>query len=161
MIFVWFVYRRMETKSCAKPAMWKDARRHFYWALRARITHSSLLEQIEDGNPEMKSEERAALLDSFFLTCIVTILLWPKSLSSSTTSRRPCRHLRLIIYLASWLLLVTLLLVLECRTVVLIVPILCIRSPNEEGKKSIERRSNLEQPKQVAGPATDVALRDL
>jgi len=28
-------------------------------------------------------------------------------------------------------------------------------------KKSIERRSNLEQPKQVAGPATDVALRDL
>jgi hypothetical protein len=27
--------------------------------------------------------------------------------------------------------------------------------------KSIERRWNLEQPKQVAGPATDVALRDL
>jgi hypothetical protein len=69
MIFVWFVYNhagRMETKSCAKPAMWKDAWRYFYWALRARITHSSLLEQIEDDNSEMKSEERVALLDSFF-----------------------------------------------------------------------------------------------
>jgi len=139
MIFVWFVYShagRMETKSCAKPAMWKDARRYFYWALCARITHSSLLEQIEDGNPKMKSEECAALLDSLiFLTCIVTIILWPKSLSSSTTSCQPCQHLRLIIYLATWLLLVTLLLVLKCRTMVLIVPILCIRSPKEEGKK--------------------------
>jgi len=140
MIFVWFVCNHagwMETKSCAKPAMWKYARRYFYWALRARITHSSLLKQIEDGNPETKSEERAMLLDSLiFLTCILTIVLWPKSLSSSTTSRQPCRHLRLIIYLATWLLLVTLLLVLKCRTVVLIVPILCIRSPKEEGKKA-------------------------
>ncbi|KAG2081086.1 hypothetical protein BD769DRAFT_1733922 [Suillus cothurnatus] len=35
--------------------------------------------------------------------------------------------------------------------------------PQPQGgrEKSIERRSNLEQPKQVAGPATDVALRDL
>ncbi|KAG1780813.1 carboxyl transferase domain-containing protein [Suillus placidus] len=55
---------RMEAKGCAKPAVWKDARRYFYWALRARIARSSLLEQIEDGNPEMESEERAALLDS-------------------------------------------------------------------------------------------------
>ncbi|KAG2131549.1 hypothetical protein BD769DRAFT_1666584 [Suillus cothurnatus] len=41
-------------------------RRYFYRALRARITHSSLLEQIEEGDPEMKSEERAALMDSQF-----------------------------------------------------------------------------------------------
>ncbi|KAG1786029.1 acetyl-CoA carboxylase [Suillus plorans] len=55
---------RMEAKGCAKPAVWKDARRYFYWALRARIARSSLLDQIEEGNPEMESEERAALLDS-------------------------------------------------------------------------------------------------
>ncbi|KAG2157567.1 acetyl-CoA carboxylase [Suillus clintonianus] len=55
---------RMEAKGCAKPAVWKDARRYFYWALRARIARSDLLEQIEDGNPEMESEERAVLLDS-------------------------------------------------------------------------------------------------
>jgi acetyl-CoA carboxylase/biotin carboxylase 1 len=55
---------RMEAKGCAKPAVWKDARRYFYWALRARIARSNLLEQIENGNPEMESEERAALLDS-------------------------------------------------------------------------------------------------
>jgi len=55
---------RMEAKGCAKPAIWKDARRYFYWALRARIARSGLLDQIEDGNPEMESEERAALLDS-------------------------------------------------------------------------------------------------
>lgn len=55
---------RMEAKGCAKPAVWKDARRYFYWALRARIARSTLLEQIEDGNPEIGSEERTALLDS-------------------------------------------------------------------------------------------------
>lgn len=54
----------MEAKGCAKPAVWKDARRYFYWALRARIARSSLLEQIEDSNPETGSEERTALLDS-------------------------------------------------------------------------------------------------
>jgi hypothetical protein len=165
MIFVWFVYShtgRMETKNCAKPAMWKDARRYFYWALRTRITHSNLLEQIEDGNPEMKSEEcnfaqrqqHAALLDSliFFLTCIVTIVLWPKSLSNSTTSRRPCWNLRLIIYLATWLLLVTLLLVLECHTMVLIVPILCIHSPIEQGKKKHRETIELRTTKTGSGP---------
>lgn len=54
----------MEAKGCAKPAVWKDARRYFYWALRARIARSSLLEQIEESNPETGSEERTALLDS-------------------------------------------------------------------------------------------------
>ncbi|KAG1776910.1 ClpP/crotonase-like domain-containing protein [Suillus placidus] len=38
--------------------------KYFYWALRVRIARSGLLEQIEDGNPEMESEERTALLDS-------------------------------------------------------------------------------------------------
>jgi hypothetical protein len=37
---------------------------------------------------------------SLIVTCI-TIVLWLKSLSSSTTSCRPCRQLRLIIYLAT------------------------------------------------------------
>ncbi|KAG0694582.1 acetyl-CoA carboxylase [Suillus ampliporus] len=55
---------RMEAKGCAKPAVWKDARRYFYWALRARIARSDLLGQLEDGNPGIEPEERAALLDS-------------------------------------------------------------------------------------------------
>ena len=54
----------MEAKGCAKPAAWKGARRYFYWALRARIARSDLLEQIEAVNPDMEPEESAALLDS-------------------------------------------------------------------------------------------------
>jgi acetyl-CoA carboxylase / biotin carboxylase 1 len=54
----------MEAKGCAKPAVWKDARRYFYWALRARIARSDLLELIEGVNPELEPEERATLLDS-------------------------------------------------------------------------------------------------
>ena len=54
----------MEAQGCAKPAVWKDARRYFYWALRARIARSDLLEQIEEANPDMEPEERAVLLDS-------------------------------------------------------------------------------------------------
>lgn len=54
----------MEAKGCAKPAAWKGARRYFYWALRARIARSDLLEQIEASNPDIDPEESAALLDS-------------------------------------------------------------------------------------------------
>lgn len=54
----------MEAKGCAKAAVWKDARRYFYWALRARIARSDLLDQIEEVNPELEPEQRAMLLDA-------------------------------------------------------------------------------------------------
>ncbi|KAG2125033.1 hypothetical protein DEU56DRAFT_825979 [Suillus clintonianus] len=85
-------------KGCAKPAAWKDARRYFYWALRARIARSDLLEQIEDGNPEMSAP--CCWIHLFLPVTCPTIVLWPKSLSSSTY-RRPCRNSRLIIYSAT------------------------------------------------------------
>jgi len=54
----------MEAKGCAKPAEWKDARRFFYWALRARVARSSALAQIQAENPESTSEYRSSILDS-------------------------------------------------------------------------------------------------
>lgn len=53
---------RMEAKGCAKPCVWKDARRYFYWALRARQARSRLLRQLADANPESAPGYRAQAL---------------------------------------------------------------------------------------------------
>ena len=55
---------RMEAKGCAKPAVWKQARRQFYWALRAAIARSSALAQLAAAAPDYTVEQRSRLLDS-------------------------------------------------------------------------------------------------
>ncbi|EGO20512.1 hypothetical protein SERLADRAFT_452608 [Serpula lacrymans var. lacrymans S7.9] len=55
---------RMEAKGCAKPAVWKQARRNFYWALRAKLARSTALANIKETSPESSTEYRAKLLDS-------------------------------------------------------------------------------------------------
>ncbi|KDQ18913.1 hypothetical protein BOTBODRAFT_28387 [Botryobasidium botryosum FD-172 SS1] len=53
---------RMEAKGCATALVWKDARRHFYWALRARLARSSALAQIAAANPDTTPQYRTELL---------------------------------------------------------------------------------------------------
>ncbi|KAI5120256.1 hypothetical protein M0805_004592 [Coniferiporia weirii] len=53
---------RMEAKGCAKACVWKDARRRFYWSLRARLARSRLLTQLTEANPESLPEYRAQVL---------------------------------------------------------------------------------------------------
>jgi acetyl-CoA carboxylase/biotin carboxylase 1 len=54
----------MEAKGCAKPAVWKNARRHFYWAVRARIASSAALADIADASPGATYKYRLRLLNS-------------------------------------------------------------------------------------------------
>ena len=53
---------RMEAKGCAKSCVWKDARRHFYWSLRARLARSRILAQFAEAYPESTSEYRSQVL---------------------------------------------------------------------------------------------------
>jgi acetyl-CoA carboxylase/biotin carboxylase 1 len=53
----------MEAKGCAKPMVWKNARRHFYWALRARLAKSAALDAIEEASPDSTLEYREELVD--------------------------------------------------------------------------------------------------
>jgi acetyl-CoA carboxylase/biotin carboxylase 1 len=54
----------MEAKGCAKPAVWKDARRYFYWAVRARVAKSSVLAKLAEAAPNSTYEYRSQLLES-------------------------------------------------------------------------------------------------
>ena len=54
----------MEAKGCAKPTQWKNARRHFYWAIRARVARSAALADLTEASPDSSYEYRARLLDS-------------------------------------------------------------------------------------------------
>lgn len=54
----------MEAKGCAKALSWKNARRHFYWAFRARIARSSALSAFAEASPDSDYEYRTDLLDS-------------------------------------------------------------------------------------------------
>ena len=58
----------MEAKGCAKPAVWKEARRFFYWARRARLARSEALVQLADSNPDATPELLEKLLDSLVST---------------------------------------------------------------------------------------------
>ncbi|KAJ6581428.1 acetyl-CoA carboxylase [Mycena capillaripes] len=66
---------RMEAKGCAKPAVWKDARRHFYWAVRSRVARSAALGDIAEASPGTTFEYRSRLLNSL------------ASIDSSTSAR--------------------------------------------------------------------------
>ena len=54
----------MEAKGCAKPAVWKNARRLFYWAVRARVARSTAIAQLEEAAPDLTFDYRTRLLDS-------------------------------------------------------------------------------------------------
>ncbi|KAJ6448124.1 carboxyl transferase, partial [Mycena sanguinolenta] len=58
------LHDRMEAKGCAKAAVWKDARRHFYWAVRSRVARSAALADIAAASPGTTVEYRSHLLDS-------------------------------------------------------------------------------------------------
>ncbi|KAH7335147.1 acetyl CoA carboxylase [Rhizoctonia solani] len=55
---------RMAAKGCAQPAVWKNARRHFYWALRARLARNAALAVISEASPDSLPAYRARLLES-------------------------------------------------------------------------------------------------
>ncbi len=51
-------------RAARKPAVWKDARRFFYWAVRARVARSAALRELADASPGATYEYRARLLDT-------------------------------------------------------------------------------------------------
>jgi acetyl-CoA carboxylase / biotin carboxylase 1 len=55
---------RMEAKGCAKSAQWQNARRHFYWATRARVARSAALAALAEASPDSTFQYRSRLLDS-------------------------------------------------------------------------------------------------
>ena len=57
----------MEAKDCAKPMVWKNGRRHFYWALRARLARTTALAQMQTASPESTVDYRSRLLDSLLV----------------------------------------------------------------------------------------------
>ena len=54
----------MEAKGCAKPMVWKNARRRFYWAVRAKIAWSSAMASLATASPESTVEYRTQLLQT-------------------------------------------------------------------------------------------------
>ena len=52
----------MEAKGCAKPVVWKESRRYFYWATRARLARSNALAQLAAASPNQPREYREQLL---------------------------------------------------------------------------------------------------
>ncbi|KAG8834254.1 acetyl-coenzyme-A carboxylase, partial [Serendipita sp. 399] len=48
---------RMEAKGCAKPIQWKNARRHFYWAVRAQLAISVSVAKLLAASPQMTTED--------------------------------------------------------------------------------------------------------
>jgi acetyl-CoA carboxylase/biotin carboxylase 1 len=55
---------RMEAKGCAKPVTWTNARRQFYWSLRARLARDHALSEMERANPNLSYESMVALLNN-------------------------------------------------------------------------------------------------
>jgi len=53
----------MEAKGCAKPAVWKEARRYFYWATRARVAQSNALGLLAAASPSQSRESLKQLLN--------------------------------------------------------------------------------------------------
>lgn len=47
----------MEAKGCAKPVQWKNARRHFHWAVRAQLAISAASAKLTAVSPQMPLEE--------------------------------------------------------------------------------------------------------
>jgi hypothetical protein len=111
----------------------------------------------------MKSEERAALLDSLIFFDLHsnnrTLAKVLEQLDDITLTLSTLKADHLLSHLITASYFVTCTRMSYCGSdspnIVHLQP-----APRRKEKKSIERRLNLEQPKQVAGPATDVALRN-
>jgi acetyl-CoA carboxylase/biotin carboxylase 1 len=43
---------------------WRDARRHFYWAVRARVARSRALSALAEASPDSSYDYRSRLLDT-------------------------------------------------------------------------------------------------
>lgn len=54
----------MEAKGCAKALVWKDSRRHFYWALRARLAKARVLKEFTAAAPGAARDRLAETLNS-------------------------------------------------------------------------------------------------
>lgn len=54
---------RMEAKGCAKSVVWKESRRYFYWATRARLARSNALAQLATAGPSQSREYLEQLLN--------------------------------------------------------------------------------------------------
>lgn len=55
---------RMEAKGCAKPAVWKEARRFFYWALRSKVVKAQHTKAIQEASPSLDKDAAKDLLFS-------------------------------------------------------------------------------------------------
>ncbi|EJU03511.1 acetyl CoA carboxylase [Dacryopinax primogenitus] len=53
---------RMQAKDCAEPLEWKNARRFFYWRLRARLALAEAYEQFQAVDSEMTEQSCEAML---------------------------------------------------------------------------------------------------
>lgn len=54
----------MEAKGCAKPAVWKEARRFFYWALRRKVAQLNHIRAIQEASPAISRSDAKDLLFS-------------------------------------------------------------------------------------------------
>lgn len=54
----------MEAKGCARPMVWKDARRRFYWAVRSKVAWSYAMAQLAEASPDSSVEYRTNLLQT-------------------------------------------------------------------------------------------------
>lgn len=52
--------------------VWKDARRRFYWALRAKVAKSTALDHLAEASPDSTVEYREHLLESLTSTDATT-----------------------------------------------------------------------------------------
>ena len=54
----------MEVKGDAKAITWREARRRFYWYVRARVARSAAMAALEEASPESTHEYHQTLLES-------------------------------------------------------------------------------------------------
>lgn len=54
----------MEAKGCAKAVEWKNARRHFHWAVRAQLAISAAVAKLTAASPQLSfSEAKRRIFD--------------------------------------------------------------------------------------------------
>ncbi len=54
----------MEAKGCAKPVQWKNARRHFHWAVRAQLAISAAVSKLTTASPTLSfADAKRRVLD--------------------------------------------------------------------------------------------------
>ena len=53
----------MEAKGCAKPIQWKNARRHFHWAVRAQLAISAAVSKLTAASQMTFEEAKRRVFD--------------------------------------------------------------------------------------------------